>query len=85
MKFRKKPVVIDAFKFDGSFESFSDIKEWFKFEGKFVAEGTFKIETLEGPHIASAGDWIVKGVAGECYPVKPDIFKRTYELVEDQS
>lgn len=37
------------------------------------------IPTLEGDHIASHGDWIVKGVAGEFYPVKPDIFAQTYE------
>ena len=41
------------------------------------------IETLEGDMIASKGDWIVTGVDGEQYPVKPDIFKKTYELVKD--
>ena len=41
------------------------------------------IETLEGDMRASKGDWIVTGVDGEQYPVKPDIFKKTYELVKD--
>ena len=41
------------------------------------------IETLEGDMIASKGDWIVTGVDGEQYPVKPDIFTKTYELVKD--
>jgi len=41
------------------------------------------IKTLEGDMIASKGDWIVTGVDGEQYPVKPDIFKKTYELVKD--
>ena len=41
------------------------------------------IETLEGDMIASKGDWIVTGADGEQYPVKPDIFKKTYELVKD--
>ena len=41
------------------------------------------IKTLEGDMIASKGDWIVTGVDGEKYPVKPDIFKKTYELVKD--
>lgn len=41
------------------------------------------IKTLEGDMIAFKGDWIVTGVAGEQYPVKPDIFKKTYELVKD--
>jgi len=39
------------------------------------------IETLEGNHFASVGDWIIKGVKGECYPCKPDIFELTYEIV----
>lgn len=41
-----------------------------------------KINTLEGPLIASPGDWIVKGVHGEKYPVKPDIFNKTYESLD---
>lgn len=41
------------------------------------------IKTLEGDMVASKGDWIVTGVDGEQYPVKPDIFKKTYELVKD--
>ena len=41
------------------------------------------IETLEGPLLARAGDWIVTGIAGERYPVKPDIFAATYEEVRD--
>ena len=41
------------------------------------------IDTLEGKMKASPGDWIVKGVNGEIYPVKPDIFEKTYELVDD--
>lgn len=41
------------------------------------------IKTLEGDMIASKGDWIVTGVDGEQYPVKPDIFKKTYELVKN--
>ena len=42
---------------------------------------TITIETLEGDMLARKGDWIIKGVAGECYPCKPDIFERTYEPV----
>jgi hypothetical protein len=41
------------------------------------------IPTLEGDHHASPGDWIIRGVKGECYPCKPDIFKQTYEIVDD--
>lgn len=45
--------------------------------------GTLMIGTLEGHHIASRGDWIIRGVKGELYPCKPDIFAATYEAVED--
>ncbi len=43
------------------------------------------IETLEGAHIVSEGDWIITGVKGERYPCKPDVFKRTYEPVEEET
>ena len=45
-------------------------------------EGTLLIRTLEGDHIASVGDYIIKGIKGEIYPCKPDIFEKTYEEVE---
>ena len=44
----------------------------------------YEIETLEGNHLVSKGDFIIKGVAGEFYPCKPDIFKLTYELVTEE-
>ena len=72
MKFRKKPVVIEA-------------TQWFK-DGDHEAvirsmdfEGCGWIETLEGGHIVSPGDWIITGIKGEQYPCKPDIFEATYE------
>jgi hypothetical protein len=46
---------------------------------------TFEIETLEGNHIVSIGDWIIQGVKGEFYPCKPDIFEMTYEAVGEQN
>ncbi len=60
-KFRKKPVIIEAYKTD-----------------KEVI-----IHTLEGDMKANIGDWIIKGVNGELYPCKPDIFEKTYESIED--
>lgn len=48
----------------------------------YQVDEVVKIETLEGTMIASPGDWIVKGIYGEKYPVKPDIFKITYQPVE---
>jgi hypothetical protein len=47
------------------------------------AKPVLKIPTLEGEMMASIGDWIIKGVNGELYPCKPDIFAKTYEKVED--
>ena len=71
MKYRKKPVVIEA-------------TQWFKkgdhpavFRGEFSGEPM--IMTLEGPLFVDVGDWIITGVKGEHYPCKPDIFAATYE------
>lgn len=76
MKFRKKPVVIDAIRFTG-FDDM-DVLEYFCPVAKSCAGGLL-ITTLEGAMTASIGDWIIKGVKGEFYPCKPDIFQATYE------
>jgi hypothetical protein len=84
-KFRKKPVVIEAIKFTGINEALQANYE--QFVGQPLEVRTIGntlcliIPTLEGEHIASPGDMIIKGVAGECYPCKPDIFEATYEAV----
>ncbi len=81
MKFRKKPVVIEA-------------TQWLKpgdhpavvlksARNRYADEGIPWIETLEGGYIVSPGDWIITGVAGEHYAVKPDIFAATYEAREE--
>jgi hypothetical protein len=92
MKFRKKPVVIDAVQFNGFDDkgqvSLSERPEWLVdqfgvtvlFFGK---PNTLTIKTLEGSMEASIGDYIIKGIKGEFYPCKPDIFKATYEKVEE--
>ena len=82
MKYRKKPVVIEAVLWDGT-----NCQEISDFCGKdiigaLVWKSTFNIKTLEGMHRASIGDYIIKGVKGEFYPCKPDIFKMTYEVAE---
>ncbi len=84
MKFRKKPVVIDAVQWTGDNECLDFIREFM--EPNYPARGTESypdcliIHTLEGDHRANVGDWIIKGVKGEFYPCKPDIFEQTYEL-----
>jgi hypothetical protein len=77
MKYRKKPVEIDAIQWTGD----NNI-EIFKFcNMSYINDQELRIQTLEGSMIASVGDYIIKGVKGEFYPCKPDIFKLTYEKV----
>lgn len=80
-KYRKKPVVIEAVKYDGMVQDIVDFVGLFNTE---MDEGMIKlyIKTLEGDMLISHGDYVIKGVEGEFYPCKPDIFKKTYELVE---
>jgi hypothetical protein len=86
-KFRKKPVVIEAIKFTGINEAKQ--AEYEKFVGQTLEVRSYEnllcliIPTLEGEHIATPGDWIIKGVKGEFYPCKPDIFSASYETVTD--
>lgn len=79
-KFRKKPVAIEAFQW-----SIDKVPDWWKEKSKDykidVSNGSVFIPTLEGTHEAKVNDWIIKGVAGEIYPCKPDIFEKTYEFL----
>ena len=88
---RKKPVMVEALRWTG--ENLADIiamtalhpsaTKWTWEEYKeIVAKDGLKIFTLEGPLQAAVGDWIIRGVKGECYPCKPDIFDMTYERVD---
>lgn len=79
MKYRKKPVVIDAVRFIGN--NLAEM-EMFVPVGKYWNDGTFDIVTLEGNLHVSVGDYVIKGVQGEFYPCKPDIFEMTYEPAE---
>ena len=83
-KYRKKPVIIDAIQWDGTQKGIENIVDEFPDMCVFppITPGLFFIRTLEGNHMATKGDWIIKGVAGEYYPCKPDIFEQTYEAVE---
>jgi hypothetical protein len=86
MKFRKKPVVIEAVQFTGSnlFECLRFMREPEWVVGNLELKGTDRpiIHTLEGDMQTSPGDWIIRGVKGEYYPCKPDIFEATYEAVQ---
>jgi hypothetical protein len=80
-KFRKKPVVIEAMQYDGrnatAIGEWAEAAEW---GDDFLGESLY-IQTLEGKMHASKGDWIIRGIQGEFYPCKPDIFAATYEPV----
>ena len=91
LKYRKKPVEIEAMRWDGTAEGATPIIEWSGWDVNYWCDeggcgGTegnhyLAIPTLEGRMLASPGDWIIKGVQGEFYPCKPDIFEQTYEVV----
>lgn len=87
MKYRKKPVEVEAFKWTGFPNKLG--LSWMVdaiLDGVVEYSGSsddLKINTLEGTVTACVGDFIIKGVNGEVYPCKPDIFEKTYEAVED--
>lgn len=79
MQFRKKTVVIEAIQWKG--DNFYEVTDFCPHIAHASTGTDLYIETLEGDMCASCGDWIIKGVAGEYYPCKPDIFEQTYEPV----
>ena len=79
-KFRKRPVIIEAVKWDGALASLQELFGIMPII-HIHDEHDIVIQTLEGDMVASIGDWIIKGVKGELYPCKPDIFELTYEAV----
>ena len=90
LKFRKKPVVIEAFQMtEDRRASNADWPDWMHLAWQLdreapgalypTGDGTLSIGTLEGQRLVSWGDWIIQGVKGELYPCKPDIFNASYE------
>jgi len=87
-RYRKKPVVIEAMQFDGTVESANRVLAWIGGHGAEALrahrrdpEAGIVIKTREGDMRGDVGDWIIRGVQGEFYPCKPDIFAETYEAV----
>lgn len=96
-KYRKKPVEVEAVRWDGSASSTSKIVHWIlanSGEASYVCSDPFlceerggesphsiSIRTLEGTMTVSFGDYVIRGVQGEFYPCKPDIFEQTYEEI----
>lgn len=90
MKFRKKPVVIEAYEFQNKAGQVERRPEWLldavgagtvAFKLRRNAPGYLTIQTLEGEMTAELGDWIIRGIKGELYPIKDEIFRESYEAV----
>lgn len=86
MRYRKKPVVVEAVKFDGT--NYREVLEFIhpdmsetELAGAEKMKLPIVIETLEGDMNVSIGDYVIRGVQGEFYPCKPDIFEATYEAI----
>jgi hypothetical protein len=92
MKFKKKPVVIEAIQWDGTKSGKNRITDSFPLLLTTAQSCSlygdemqgWSIDTLEGSHIVSRNDWIIKGIKGEFYPCKPDIFEMTYDTVQEE-
>ncbi|WP_105140126.1 hypothetical protein [Streptococcus suis] len=82
MFYRKKPILIEAVKWTG--ENVKEITEFMEIShiSYEIPSGKLSVVTLEGVMTAKKGDYIIKGVRGELYPCKPDIFAETYERVD---
>lgn len=95
-RFRKKPVVIEAVQWTGeNHREMFDFLTWNQWDKQYMTasgdnfyidhakvQGGLIIKTLEGEHVATIGDFIIKGVKGEFYPCKPEIFEATYDVYE---
>lgn len=89
-QYRKKPIVIEAIQYTGDWDNLSEVIGWMfpdmsKYHNWTLDDERYPIQTLEGVMYASPNDWIIKGVNGEFYPCKPDIFEKSYEEVLDQT
>jgi len=83
MKYKTKPVEIEAIQWKGTQRSWNEILHMgeIKWRPGGMGNDTFIIETLEGEHIVSKDDYVIKGLKGEFYPCKPDIFEMKYKPV----
>jgi len=82
MKFRKKPVVIEAVQYLNTTESITLVSDFAATEIRVdysVDPPLLRIHTMEGTMTASPGDWIIRGVKGEFYPCKPEVFEASYD------
>ena len=81
-RFRKRPVEVEAMQYTGkNVPALHEFCKDIRISGGII--GNLYVIALEGLMNVSEGDWIVKGVAGEFYPVRPDIFEQTYEVIDE--
>ena len=91
MKFRKKPVVIEASQWNRHGDHLAvgpvPVERYDELSGdvNYDPEAYGWVQTLEGGHLVSPGDWIIRGIKGELYPCKPDIFSATYDPVSEDA
>lgn len=90
MKYKKKPVVVEAFQYNGDLNGKYQAPDWaleaykkgiLYYASRLDDQPELFIETLEGTHHVSVGDYIIRGIQGELYPCKPDIFSETYDVL----
>ncbi len=81
MKYRKKPIIVEAYQWDG--ETIEDYMDCNPTNHPLLSNNVV-LKTLEGNMLIKKGDWVIKGIKGEYYVCKPDIFEMTYEKVEDK-
>lgn len=93
MRYRKKPVEIEALQWDGTMAGAMEIKAWslqcgfeeiYFVQDRSGTKVTMTVKTLEGAMKVSPQDYVIRGVAGEFYPCKPDIFELSYDAYEDE-
>lgn len=83
MKYRKKPIVIEAMQYNGKNSTEIMVQLGMPEIGEELCSDDLLINTLEGEMRASVGDYIIKGIKGEFYPCKPDIFEASYEEIQE--
>lgn len=82
IRVRKRPVIVETMQYTG--KNGRDIRRWMVGSARsYRAAEPFRIATLEGEMTVSPGDWVIKGIQGEFYPCKPDIFQATYDQAGD--
>lgn len=82
MKFRKKPIIVEAIQWNGN--NWIEVSRFLNGQLHKLKNNVFMINTLEGIMEAKVNDWIIKGIKGEFYPCKSDIFEKSYEEIKEK-